>query len=147
MNLKGHLARIRKTMPQLNAELAKKVIAVEAAAFHDENFKNQSWEGASWKAREDGDTSRGLLVGLRNADNNDKTEKRLRDGATAGVTRNNIVDFIMPIYGEVHNEGLKAGRGSGFIMPKRQFAGQSKVLKSRFKKKAIQLITKRLSKS
>ena len=28
-------------------------------------------------------------------------------------------------YAVVHNEGLKAGRGKGFIMPKRQFIGES----------------------
>ena len=27
-------------------------------------------------------------------------------------------------YGRVHNEGLRAGRGSGFTMPRRQFMGE-----------------------
>lgn len=31
-------------------------------------------------------------------------------------------------YAAVHNEGLKAGRGKGFTMPKRQFIGDSKEL-------------------
>lgn len=31
-------------------------------------------------------------------------------------------------YFEVHNEGLKAGRGEGFTMPKRQIVGQSQEL-------------------
>lgn len=29
------------------------------------------------------------------------------------------------VYAKVHNEGLRAGRGSGFKMPKRQFVGNS----------------------
>jgi len=28
-------------------------------------------------------------------------------------------------YAKVHNEGLRAGRGKGFVMPKRQFIGKS----------------------
>jgi len=28
-------------------------------------------------------------------------------------------------YAAVHNEGLRAGRGKGFTMPKRQFIGKS----------------------
>lgn len=31
-------------------------------------------------------------------------------------------------YARVHNEGLRAGRGRGFTMPKRQFMGESKEL-------------------
>ncbi len=31
-------------------------------------------------------------------------------------------------YAEVHNEGLHAGRGAGFTMPRRQFIGDSKEL-------------------
>ena len=31
-------------------------------------------------------------------------------------------------YAAVHNEGLRAGRGKGFTMPKRQFIGESKEL-------------------
>lgn len=31
-------------------------------------------------------------------------------------------------YANVHNEGLRSGRGRGFKMPKRQFMGDSKIL-------------------
>lgn len=34
---------------------------------------------------------------------------------------------LMP-YARVHNEGLRAGRGKGFMMPKRQFMGESRAL-------------------
>lgn len=36
-------------------------------------------------------------------------------------------------YAEVHNEGLRAGRGKGFTMPKRQFIGDSKELEDKIK--------------
>lgn len=35
-----------------------------------------------------------------------------------------IIGVNLP-YANVHNEGLRAGRGQGFIMPKRQFVGYS----------------------
>ncbi|MDR2292112.1 MAG: phage virion morphogenesis protein [Prevotellaceae bacterium] len=45
-------------------------------------------------------------------------------------------------YAAVHNEGLRAGRGKGFIMPKRQFIGESAELN----KAVQQAVVKELSK-
>ena len=45
-------------------------------------------------------------------------------------------------YAAVHNYGLRSGRGAGFMMPKRQFIGHSKVLLSNIRK----LIMKRTDK-
>lgn len=39
------------------------------------------------------------------------------------------------IYAEVHNKGLRAGRGKGFKMPKRQFIGKSETLNKKINKK------------
>jgi len=39
------------------------------------------------------------------------------------------------IYAAVHNEGLKAGRGAGFTMPKRQFIGDDPELEQKIKEK------------
>jgi phage gpG-like protein len=39
-------------------------------------------------------------------------------------------------YAQVHNEGLKAGRGKGFIMPQRQFIGNSAQLEAQITKMA-----------
>lgn len=36
-----------------------------------------------------------------------------------------VTVFSDVIYAEVHNQGLRAGRGAGFPMPKRQFIGES----------------------
>lgn len=38
-----------------------------------------------------------------------------------------VIETKVP-YAAVHNEGLKAGRGKGFQMPRRQFIGESKEL-------------------
>lgn len=37
-------------------------------------------------------------------------------------------------YAAVHNEGLKAGRGKGFQMPRRQFIGESRELNGKVEK-------------
>lgn len=45
-------------------------------------------------------------------------------------------------YASVHNFGLRAGRGRGFIMPKRQFMGESRTLN----KKIDRIIRRRIKK-
>lgn len=44
------------------------------------------------------------------------------------------------VYAQVHNDGLRAGRGRGFKMPKRQFIGHSKKLIDRLKEKLKQRV-------
>jgi phage gpG-like protein len=45
------------------------------------------------------------------------------------------------VYAKVHNEGLRAGRGAGFTMPRRQFMGMHNKLNSAI----IKALEKRLS--
>lgn len=49
-------------------------------------------------------------------------------------------------YAAVHNEGLRAGRGKGFQMPKRQFIGDSKELNEKVKNTIEQEIAKIINK-
>ena len=115
--------QLRRSIPQLEAEVTNKVIAVEAAKFHNENFRKSSWQGrgtTKWKDRKNKkEPGRALLV----------KSGRLRRAATTGRSSRNKVAFTLPIYGKVHNEGLRAGRGSGFTMTQRQFLGESPILK------------------
>ena len=43
-----------------------------------------------------------------------------------------VIENRVP-YAAVHNEGLRAGRGKGFQMPRRQFIGESKELNEEIK--------------
>ena len=71
----------------------------------------------------------------------------LKGHALKGRTRKGAVEFVFPLeYERVHNEGLKAGRGAGFQMPKRQFVGESKVLTDRITKKVQKLLEEHLKK-
>jgi phage gpG-like protein len=44
------------------------------------------------------------------------------------------------VYAKVHNEGLRAGRGKGFKMPKRQFVGKSAELVRKINAKVVKNI-------
>lgn len=135
MSLAGELRRLRRTIPRLEAEVAAKVIAVEASRDHQENFRARNFAGRNrWPGRKKPDTTRALLV---------KTG-RLRRAATSGRSSGNQASFVMPLYGKVHNEGLRSGRGSGFTMPRRQFAGRNQRLEARIRLKAGTLINRHL---
>lgn len=83
---------------------------------------------------------------LNGWDERKKTEKGPRRGILikSGVLRRDVkqrmatfsrtivgTSSITQDYADVHNSGLRSGRGSGFMMPKREFIGPSKVLEAR----------------
>lgn len=130
-------------MRGLEQQIVRDVIAVEAERIHAENFKAEAFIDTppdKWPERKKSDKNpsrRALLV---------KTGT-LKGHALKGRTRNGAVEFVFPLeYERVHNEGLKAGRGEGFKMPKRQFVGESKVLTDRITKKVQKLFDEHLKK-
>ncbi len=130
---------LRRSLPNLEAEIAAQIVVGEAEKMWANNFRKGSFTDRTpmpWQPRKKKETpKRGLLV---------KTGT-LRRQATKGVVYRNKVSFTISVpYGKVHNEGLRAGRGSGFTMPKRQFIGDSYVLDTRINRKAIQYINRRL---
>lgn len=112
-----------------------KTVANTAVNFYVNNFNKAEWEGVKWKEvkrREKGgdnsDAKRGILKG--------KTrslylalKKSVRSANWKGVRFG--IDLS---YAAVHNEGLKAGRGKGFIMPKRKFIGNNMLLNKKLDK-------------
>jgi phage gpG-like protein len=61
---------------------------------------------------------------------------RLRRSLTKKKTGNYTVLISTNVdYAQVHNEGLRSGRGKGFKMPKRQFVGYSQRLRDNLKQK------------
>ncbi len=140
-NASDYFRRLANSIQGLEQQIVRDVIAVEAERIHAENFRAEAFIDTppqKWPARKKEDKpSRALLV---------KTST-LKGHALKGRTRKGAVEFVFPLgYEKVHNEGLKAGRGKGFKMPKRQFVGESKVLTDRIKKKAERLITDHLKK-
>lgn len=139
-----YFRRMQNSLKGLEQIIVRDVIAVEAERIHAENFKAESFidePPEKWPARKKRDKNparRALLV---------KTGT-LKGHALKGRVRTGAVEFVFPLaYERVHNEGLMAGRGKGFKMPKRQFVGESKVLTRRINAKVQKLIDQHLKNS
>lgn len=144
------LKKIEEMTPKLNKLVdAAGVIAKNhfTKSFSDQGFTDESFE--SWKRRRNKDSRRGRqfktikvfdtdlqeeykfrrkLTEVRSVKNRGiliKTGALRRSLMTRrfGYLRIKIISSLP--YARVHNYGERAGRGKGFIMPKRQFVGYS----------------------
>lgn len=100
--------------------------AIQAVAFSKDRFVKQNWVDARtepWKPRKGRgrDRGRGILIG-KGRGRLKKSVRKIRVGRNFAVIGSDVP------YAAVHNEGLRAGRGKGFKMPKRRFMGNSAVL-------------------
>jgi phage gpG-like protein len=147
------MAKRNKLGPQLREDqkLAKNEVkkilvlaAEEAVQFFQDNitgrqgFLDRSTE--KWKPRKGNlDPGRNLLVGKGGG------AKLYKSIARTSLSASRVVIGIKGpanVYASVHNFGLRAGRGRGFIMPKRKFMGESVVLN----RKIVRLIERRIKK-
>jgi len=129
---------------------AIKVVGLEFIA---DNFAKQGFEKSTgsvdtWKkrkvvvlkgkkAKKKGRSGRNVL-----------TDKGFLKRSWAGDsnTSNEAVAFRSHLpYAAVHNEGLQAGRGSGFIMPERKMIGDSEALVQRVKTEVDRIVTESLN--
>ena len=102
----------------------------EAVSFFKKNFQNEAWGRTKWqevKRRKSEKTKgaakiRRILTGAT-GDLGRSIEVKETSPGTVIVWTNPVAFSSKVPYGRVHNEGLKAGRGKGFMMPKRQFMG------------------------
>ena len=101
------------------------------------NFKEQGFNGSKWQPVKRKSTQN-ILQG--------KGSGRLRKDVANSVNtgrKNNNLSYTLVVeneYARVHNEGLKAGRGKGFIMPKRQFVGMTEKLNAKLLQKINQKV-------
>jgi phage gpG-like protein len=120
-NLSEDLARQKRELDALfNKKLPDKIIT-EAQDLVDNSFrqeqyqdkKSPKWSGRKVDPEKEKSRSerRALLV---------KSAELIRSIEIAR-RGNDVVISTDKEYGQVHNEGLKAGRGKGFQMPQRQF--------------------------
>lgn len=133
--------KLQQSIPQLRKDILTDVIKVEANNIIEHNFAQEGFINGGitkWPQRKKADkgAKKALLV----------KSSILKGEATSGKVRGNNVEYNMKEYGKVHNEGLHAGRGSGFTMPKRQFIGPSKNLDDKVKQKAWILLQNHLNK-
>lgn len=142
-NMKGMEQKARKALENAVVEVGN-----TAKNFFVENFRKQGFDDKTvqrWKPRKRttyrtksgrivNDTTRAILVKT-----GDLRRSIIRVPNRAAMSVKIQTDLI---YAKVHNDGLRAGRGKGFIMPKRQFIGDSYNLNEKVKA----VIVKRLDK-
>lgn len=133
------LKNLEKEFKELYTRVAPRAAGRVAVRLFKENFRDQGFFGKRWKEvqRRRGVKGRSGKAGSR---------RKILTGATGDLRRSirytidergtatiftdasRFAHSKKP-YGKVHNEGLRAGRGRGFIMPKRQFIGDHEVLR------------------
>ncbi|MBR1990843.1 MAG: phage virion morphogenesis protein [Bacteroidales bacterium] len=128
------LNRLQTEFKELFAKYAPTIAGKTAVSYFKKNFQNEAWGRVKWqevKRRTDphvkgAKATRKILTG--------ETGDLARSIEIKSISNGQVVIWTSPSafskepYGRVHNEGLRAGRGKGFIMPKRQFMGESEEL-------------------
>ena len=115
------------------------IVGNVAVSWFKKNFQNQAWGRVKWKEvqrRQPGSkaykynakhhparTTRKILSGDTGDLGRSIEIREAKNGSVTIWTNPSAFGSKEP-YGRVHNEGLRAGRGSGFTMPRRQFMGE-----------------------
>jgi phage gpG-like protein len=125
--------RIRQLRNALGDDLPT-VVGTEAVEMFKENFQSEAWGCEPWQEveRRKATWTRGGKE-VPNPIKGAKRSRKILTGDTGDLARS--IEYTVDgdkvevgselVYARVHNEGLRAGRGAGFIMPKRQFIGES----------------------
>ena len=143
---KAEIERLQRISPDFMARIAPLVAANTAVADFKNNFRTESFDGVKWKEvqRRDGHspayryaarhhparTTRNILTGDTGDLGRSIEVKEVGEGRATVWTSPQEFGSKEP-YGAVHNEGLKAGRGTGFIMPRRRFMGDTPGLREK----------------
>lgn len=104
--------------------------------FRDGGFTNESLQPWQPRKRSRGNEGRAILVQTGNL-------RKLRKQNIGKYKTRILANEAARRYANIHNEGLRSGRGSGFKMPKRQIVGYSSVMDRKIKAK-ITLRIKRI---
>jgi phage gpG-like protein len=134
---KKRLKFLEKEFKELYTRYAPAIAGNTAVSLFKKNFREGGFFGAGWQEvqrRTEGtatykylekvhpkDTQRIILTG-RSGDLGRSIEYKITSSGVVILTDPGTFKSRQP-YGRVHNEGLRAGRGAGFTMPKRQFIG------------------------
>ncbi|MDR2964017.1 MAG: phage virion morphogenesis protein [Bacteroidales bacterium] len=135
------LKNLSKRVQTFLKDDAPQYAANSAIEHFKDNFMKEGFFGTRWKnvkRREDPKNfktiTRGINKGTVRAINNAGKAKiltgtsNLKNSIHYRTEPGAAIVYSDTEYGKAHNEGLKAGRGKGFIMPKRQFIGNHPTL-------------------
>ncbi len=117
--MRTELNGLKKVFKQLPHIAGNAAVEVSQKSFAQEQFADKG-KSSKWAPRKKGGSGnrsdrRGLLI--KTNDLQKSIDYQAGDGQVA-------IGTDKP-YAQVHNEGGRAGRGAGFIMPKRKFMGNS----------------------
>jgi len=120
---------IRTTAPRIAANVALKAFRQN---FQDEGFFSHPWKQVLRRTS-------GTKAYRYNAIHHPaRLTRRILTGDSGDLGRSlsaqyhtsSAIIFSDKVYARVHNQGLRAGRGKGFTMPRRQFMGDDPALDS-----------------
>lgn len=161
-----HLKGLQKEFQDLYDKYAPYIAGQTAVRMFKENFQKEGFFGEGWqevKRRQDSRNFRTIKRGKNKGEVRAKYTwvrhkilrgktgdlgksihyKVLKNGTALIYTDPNAITSKKP-YGRVHNEGLRAGRGSGFTMPKRQFMGDHPKLRTEIVKELERKLREKL---
>lgn len=137
------IKRLESEFKELFEKNAPTIAGKAAVSYFKKNFQNEAWGRVAWKEvqrripgtkankyaakHHKARTKRKILAGDTGDLGRSIEIKSVQKGQVVIWTAPNAFESKEP-YGRVHNEGLRAGRGKGFVMPKRQFMGESEQL-------------------
>lgn len=134
-NAKAVLKKIQekydRVLKETRAEMGKIAIAHYKESFDREGFNNVPF--MHWKLLKKKRAWPYTKNKILNKTGRLKNSLRYRTYTRVSSIRVDV--FTNVPYAAVHNFGLRAGRGKGFKMPKRQFLGYSKVLEKKLEAK------------
>lgn len=134
---KKHLNAVQIQIKTFAKKDAPRIAGKVAIDHFKENFQNEAFEKKKWK-----EVKRRKSKYTKGA----KKIRKILTGDTGDLGRsienakysNNTATITSDLpYSAVHNEGLRAGRGRGFRMPKRQFMAHSSKLAEKTEKEII----------
>jgi phage gpG-like protein len=110
-------------------------------SFHDEAFSDKSEKDMPWQEvkRRQSSKNSGKAAATRKILTGETGD--LGDSISYEKENRDVAIKSDKIYAQVHNEGLKAGRGKGFMMPKRPFIRKSVMLINNISSKVKTRIT------
>lgn len=150
------LKSLKIEFKELTDKYAPTIAGRTAVRLFKQNFQQEGFFGDKWKEvqrrqswtrtyksvkkKHPKDTVRKILSGRTGDLGRSIAYKANTDGSVLIYTKKESFKSKEP-YGRVHNEGLHAGRGSGFTMPKRQFIGDHPELRQEIIKEIERKLT------
>lgn len=123
----------------VNSDLPK-IVGNEAARLFRKNFQDEGFFGDKWKPAKRIGTAKGAADSRKTLTDTGDLGRSIQVKTEPGRA---TVYSDLP-YSAVHNEGLKAGRGKGFTMPKRQFMGESDKVTQSMKNKILNYLNEKI---